>query len=317
MTPYGQADTTPANDLRIQNLAARADSVLARGISVVGTAGDDTLTGTAFNDRILGGVGNDTIVNGAGDDILLGGQSAAGRGTDTLVFHSSFASVTVTETGGLTLISGPEGNDRVGGFERYQFTDATIVVDDGSPLVDDLYYLSRNQDVFRAGVDADTHYATFGAREDRDPNAFFSTAGYAAANGDVRAAGAGSLQHYDKIGWKEGRDPGARFDTEFYLAANPDVKAAGVDPLRHYIEFGQAEGRRSTTRSDAAATSAADSTRSTTSSPIPTSPKRPRRRGPARASPSRRTTSSSTAGARVVTRTRPSTPRATSPPMPT
>lgn len=243
ITPYGQADTTPANDLRIQNLGVRADSVLARGISVVGTNGDDTFTGTNFSDRIFGGAGNDVIVNGAGDDIFLGGQDATGRGVDTLVFHSSFTSVTITEAGGLTLVSGPEGSDRVGGFERYLFNDATIVVDDGNPLVDDLYYLSRNQDVFRAGMDADTHYEMYGAQEGRNPNAFFSTSGYLAANPDVRAAGINPLKHYDQHGWKEGRDPGASFDNESYLAANPDVKAAGIDPLKHYIEYGQAEGR--------------------------------------------------------------------------
>ncbi|GBU17798.1 MULTISPECIES: ExeM/NucH family extracellular endonuclease [Methylobacterium] len=243
VTPYGQADTTPAGDTRIQNIAARADTVLAHGISRTGTSGADVLQGTDFADRLIGGAGNDTIFNSPGNDILLGGQDNPGRGTDTLVFNSSFASITVSEDGGLTLIRGPEGNDRVGGFERYLFSDATIVTDDGGPLVDDLFYLSRNPDVFRAGVDADTHYAEHGWREGRDPNAFFSTAGYLAANPDVRAAGVNPLTHYDAHGWREGRDPGALFDNEAYLAANPDVRAAGIDPLRHYIEYGQAEGR--------------------------------------------------------------------------
>ncbi|MCP1558858.1 UNVERIFIED_ORG: hypothetical protein J2W75_002325 [Methylorubrum zatmanii] len=115
---------------------------------------------------------------------------------------------------------------------------------DGSPLVDDLFYLSRNSDVAAAGVDADTHYAEFGFREGRDPNAFFSTTGYLAANPDVRAMGVNPLTHYDQFGFREGRDPGANFDNEFYYAANPDVRTAGVDPLTHYLAFGQAEGRK-------------------------------------------------------------------------
>ena len=243
VTPYGQADAGPAADTRIQNLALRSDGVLARGVNLTGTDGNDTLRGTAFADRIFGGAGDDVIFNSAGDDILMGGANLAGRGTDTLVFNSAFSAVTVSEVGGRTVITGPEGRDIVGGFERYQFTDTTITADDGNPLVDDLFYLATNRDVFRAGVDADTHYAEFGVREGRDPNPYFSTSGYLAANPDVREAGMNPVQHYQQFGWREGRDPGAGFDNEFYLTANRDVRAAGIDPLKHYIEFGRDEGR--------------------------------------------------------------------------
>ncbi|CAO4137061.1 ExeM/NucH family extracellular endonuclease [Methylorubrum extorquens] len=238
VTPFAQSDTAPAADARIQNLAARSDSVLARGVSRTGADGHDVLQGTPFADRLFGGAGDDIIVNSAGNDFLSGG-----RGNDTLVFNTSFASVTVTEAGSLTAITGPDGRDLVSGFERYLFSDATIVVNDGQPLVDDLFYLSRNKDVFQAGQDADAHYAQYGAREGRDPNAFFSTKGYLAANPEVRASGANPLDQYEQAGWKEGRDPGVRFDNEFYLAANPDVKAAGLNPLAHYLANGQAEGR--------------------------------------------------------------------------
>ena len=241
--PFAEADTGPAADTRIQNLAARADTVLQNGVSRTGTSGNDILEGTAFNDRLLGGAGDDVIRNSAGDDILIGGQTGSDPGNDTLVFNTSFASVTVEQAGGFTVITGPEGRDLVAGFEQYRFSDATIVVADGQPLVDDLFYLSRNKDVFQAGQDADAHYAAYGASEGRDPNAFFSTTGYLAANPEVRNSGLNPLQHYDQRGWKEGRDPGAGFDNEFYLATNADVKAAGIDPLKHYLEYGQNEGR--------------------------------------------------------------------------
>ncbi|MGE7416082.1 ExeM/NucH family extracellular endonuclease, partial [Methylobacterium tarhaniae] len=244
-TPYGTPDTTPAGDTRIQNLAARGDTVLNRGVVRNGTDGNDTLTGTALDDLITGGPGDDTIVNSAGNDILVGGRNADGSsGTDTLVFNSRLADTAVTRDGAYTLIVGPEGQDRVTGFERYQFTDATVVTADGSPLVDDLFYLANNKDVLAAGQDADAHYAAYGWKEGRDPNALFSTSGYLAANADMRAAGLDPLQHYDQSGWKEGRDPSAAFDNELYLARNPDVKAAGIDPLAHYIAYGQAEGRQ-------------------------------------------------------------------------
>src|SRR5215207_9770275 len=86
---------------------------------------------------------------------------------------------------------------------------------DNNPTVDDLFYALGNLDVSAAGVDPDAHYANFGWREGRDPNAFFSTVGYLAANPDVKAAGINPLDHYNQFGWKEGRDPGANFDTSF------------------------------------------------------------------------------------------------------
>nr|WP_246101929.1 5'-nucleotidase C-terminal domain-containing protein [Methylobacterium terricola] len=243
-TPYGTADTPPASDTRIQNLAARSDTVLARGVVRTGTDGSDTLSGTAFDDIISGGAGDDTVVASPGHDILLGGRNADGStGTDTLVLHSRLADATVTRDGAYALIVGPEGEGRVTGFERYVFTDATVVTADGSPLVDDLYYLASNKDVLAAGWDADAHYAADGWKEGRDPSALFSTTGYLAANPDVRAANVNPLAQYDQAGWKQGRDPSARFDTELYLARNADVRAAGIDPLKHYIEYGQGEGR--------------------------------------------------------------------------
>ncbi len=243
VTPYGTADTGPAGDLRIQNLSARADTVFQRGVVKTGTDGGDTLQGTAFGDLLQGGAGDDIIFNSLGDDILMGGGRAGAVGNDTLIFQSRLADAQVTQDGNLTIVTGPEGRDTIGGFERILFSDTTIVLNDGNPLVNDLYYLARYKDVLASGMDADDHFAEFGAREGRDPNAFFSTKSYLAANPDVAASGANPLTQYAQTGWKEGRDPGAAFDNEAYLARNPDVKAAGVNPLAHYLEFGQAEGR--------------------------------------------------------------------------
>jgi 2',3'-cyclic-nucleotide 2'-phosphodiesterase (5'-nucleotidase family) len=243
-TPYGTADTGPAGDLRIQNLAARADTVFQHGVLKNGTSGADTLRGTAFSDILNGGAGDDIIYNSAGDDILTGGAGPGGATqNDTLIFATALADAGVFQAGNFTIVTGPEGRDAINGFERIQFSDTTVVLDDGNRLVDDLFYLARNKDVLAARQDADTHYATFGAAEGRDPNAFFSTKGYLDTYTDVAKAGLNPLTHYDTYGWKEGRDPGVNFDTQFYLARNTDVKAAGIDPLTHYLEYGQAEGR--------------------------------------------------------------------------
>ncbi|WP_264048154.1 ExeM/NucH family extracellular endonuclease [Methylobacterium flocculans] len=243
-TPYGTADTGPAGDLRIQNLAARTDAVLQRGVANTGADGADTLRGTAFSDVLKGGAGDDIIYNSLGDDILIGGSGPGGANqNDTLIFATALADAQVTQAGGFTIVTGPEGRDAISGFERIQFSDTTVVLDDGNRLVDDLFYLARNKDVLAAGQDADAHYAAYGAAEGRDPNAYFSTKGYLATYTDVAKAGLNPLSHYDADGWKEGRDPGVNFDTQFYLARNTDVKAAGLDPLTHYLEYGQAEGR--------------------------------------------------------------------------
>ena len=243
-TPYGTLDTNPAGDLRIQNLAARTDTVLQRGVAKTGTEGIDTLQGTAFSDILNGGAGNDIIYNSAGDDILIGGAGPGGATqNDTLIFSTALADAQVSQAGNFTIITGPEGRDAVSGFERILFSDTTVVLNDGNRLVDDLFYLARNKDVLAAGQDADAHYAAYGASEGRDPNALFSTKGYLATYTDVAKAGLNPLNHYDTYGWKEGRDPSANFDTQFYLARNADVKAAGIDPLTHYLEYGQAEGR--------------------------------------------------------------------------
>ena len=124
------------------------------------------------------------------------------------------------------------------------FTDGSVKISDGNPLVNNIYYDSHNNDVFSAQLDPDQHYAQYGWHEGRDPNAFFSTNGYLAANHDVAATGLNPLAQYDQSGWKQGRDPSANFDNELYLKNNPDVAQAGLDPLAHYLQYGQAEGRQ-------------------------------------------------------------------------
>lgn len=74
-------------------------------------------------------------------------------------------------------------------------------------------------------------------------NAFFDQSYYLSANPDVQAAGVDAESHFQSYGWQEGRNPSARFDLAYYLAGNPDVRAAGINPLDHFLNFGAAEGR--------------------------------------------------------------------------
>jgi Ca2+-binding RTX toxin-like protein len=216
----------------------------------IGSAGAETANGDDGNDRLIGGKGNDVLNGGAGDDSLVGGGDndtlIGGAGDDTAEFNVDLGSVKSFFQGGTLFIESAEGRDALTGIEHIVFLDGKIDVGavlDGNPLVDDLFYLGQNKDVWAAGIDADTHYNMVGFREGRDPNAFFDVSGYLAVNKDV-PAGMDPLAHYDQFGWRQGRDPSADFDTKLYLVHNPDVAAAGMNPLLHYLQFGRAEGRQ-------------------------------------------------------------------------
>ncbi len=216
----------------IENLA------LTNSGSAVGNALDNVITGVGGN-AISAGAGADTVVSTGARNVLDGGQ-----GDDTAVLDFKLADSSFTFVNGVTTLRTSAVSDQVRGFEHFEFSDVHVDRADGSPLVDDLFYLASYKDVLRSGSDPDTHFGAFGIREGRDPDALFSTKGYLAANPDVQAAGADPLRQFDEYGWKEGRDPSAKFDVELYLKNAPDVRAAGVDPLAHYLQFGEAEGRQ-------------------------------------------------------------------------
>jgi len=178
----------------------------------------------------------------ATEDGLQESINGAG-GDDTVVFSHNFYDYTVRDFGTKIVVAGSSGVHTLTSVEHLQFADATITPEDGNPLFDTVYYLSRNSDVFHAGVNALDHFNTFGWHEGRNPNTYFDTAGYLSHYADVAAAGINPLQHYEQFGWKEGRDPSASFDTLGYLAANPDVAAAHVNPLDHFLNSGIYEGR--------------------------------------------------------------------------
>lgn len=67
---------------------------------------------------------------------------------------------------------------------------------------------------------------------------------YLINNIDVRDAGIDALTHFCSFGWMEHRNPNEKFDLKYYLEANEDVKNANINPLVHYIRFGQNEGRK-------------------------------------------------------------------------
>jgi hypothetical protein len=184
-----------------------------------------------------GTAGDDNIVAQAGHAIV------AGTGSDTLTLGFALTDATVTFAGNSVLIESGSNHVVANGVETFVFTDGTVQNNDGSPLVDDLFYYSRNHDVWLAHVDADAHYNASGWHEGRDPNAFFSTNFYFLLNPDVQAAGINPLGHYDAVGWQEGRIGSIDFNGTQYRAVNGDVAAANIDPLAHFLGSGAQEGR--------------------------------------------------------------------------
>ena len=198
--------------------------------------------------RSLDGDGTSEVIH-ATEDGLEETINGAG-GDDTVVFSHNFYDYTVRDFGTKIMVAGSSGVHTLNSIEHLQFADGDDHAgEDGNPLFDTVYYLSRNSDVFHAGVNALDHFNTFGWHEGRNPNQFFSVTGYLGANPDVAAANVNPLDHYHLSGWHEGRDPSANFDTTLYLLHNPDVAAAGVDPLAHYLQFGMAEGRATSRQS--------------------------------------------------------------------
>nr|WP_280176356.1 Ig-like domain-containing protein [Methylorubrum populi] len=173
-------------------------------------------------------------------DISLGGQKPQASAD----FAFAFTEARVALVGEALTLVGPDGVTRdISGIDTLRFTDGEIQNNDGHHVVDDVFYYANNLDVWRAQVDADTHYETYGWKEGRDPNAYFHTREYLAENPDVAAADINPLEHYVTYGEREGRSPSPNFSAEAYLHRNSDVAAQGINALAHYLTYGQEEGR--------------------------------------------------------------------------
>ena len=142
-TAYDQADTTQAGDLRIQNQAARTDTVLdAQAIVANGGSSDDTLTGAALDDVLAGNGGDDTLFGYGGNDLLRGGggndKLYGGPGRDTLLGGSGDDLLDGGEQDdqleggrGSDMLSGGAGSDQY----SYEFGDGsdTVTEKSGTP----------------------------------------------------------------------------------------------------------------------------------------------------------------------------------------
>ncbi len=233
-------------DLRAATLV-NGDPIAGGALSrASGIFGGFTIANGVVIENAVGGSGNDTLIGNAADNFFDGragdDRLDGGDGNDTAFFSGPRAAYTVTDLGGSFSVVGPTGTDTLFSIEHLQFSDGTLTPRDYAVLFDTAFYLSHNADVLQAGINAFDHFVTFGWREGRDANEFFSTNFYLGVNPDARAS-VNPLSHYHATGWKNGYDPGPNFDIGLYLSHNPDVAAAGIDPLEHYLHSGRAEGR--------------------------------------------------------------------------
>ncbi|GAA4400638.1 hypothetical protein [Quisquiliibacterium transsilvanicum] len=93
--------------------------LLAGADQIYGGASSDVLQGLAGDDLLMGGGGNDTMAGGSGADIAVWSGTAA----DHRLAYG-------TGAWGVTDRSGAEGADVVWGFERLQFQDRTVIVEE-------------------------------------------------------------------------------------------------------------------------------------------------------------------------------------------
>ncbi|MEL7071005.1 MAG: choice-of-anchor I family protein [Cyanobacteria bacterium J06581_3] len=139
-TPFDKADTGRAEDMRIQNLAFREDTVLdgvvpVEGEEIVGGNESEELIGTEGDDTIAGLGGDDVIRGTGGDDVLRGdGNSRAANAGG--------------RSSGDDIIFGGAGNDRIGG----KLGDDQLFGETG----DDTLYGDAGDDLLRGGLGNDT-----------------------------------------------------------------------------------------------------------------------------------------------------------------
>jgi Ca2+-binding RTX toxin-like protein len=125
-----------------------------KGIDEIdGGAGNDTIIGTDGNDNIDGNRGDDTLAGGRGDDHLDGGA-----GNDTLVLSGSREEYKITQNSDSSFsisdtVADRDGTDSIENFEKVQFGEQTLSVDElMNPVAEDdgLLEAFSGEDLFYA-----------------------------------------------------------------------------------------------------------------------------------------------------------------------
>ena len=185
-----------ASKFQFGNLEADGVISYGGGLSVTGSAGDDTLYGSAANDTLNGGAGNDLIIGLRGDDRLEGGNGndwlKGGAGTENM------------------LVGGP-GNDTLDGaggesYASYAAAPAGVqasllagTASDGQGGTDTLVALSGIEGTLEhsdrlEGDDDDNGFATLRGNDSVDGRGGFDTVYYDYDAGEIRGAISANLE---------------------------------------------------------------------------------------------------------------------------
>lgn len=112
--PQRPFDQPPIAELRFADGSSLTyGELLALGLEVAGTDGDDAMPGTGLNDSLLGLAGNDVLNGAAGDDALSGGEGddvlnggagsdvlSGGAGSDTYEYNAGSGTDTFVDADG-------------------------------------------------------------------------------------------------------------------------------------------------------------------------------------------------------------------------
>ena len=171
-TPFGEAETAPADDTRIQNLAFREDTVLdsitTEDLVLFGDRGDNELVGDFGDDALFGRSGDDTLFGAAGDDFLDGGsgddEMDGGIGSDTMfgrrgddTMRGDSGDDDMFGNGGDDILLGGDGNDFLDGGSGDDEMDGGIG--------NDTMFGRRGDDKMEGGSGDDTMFGDSGDDE--------------------------------------------------------------------------------------------------------------------------------------------------------
>jgi GT2 family glycosyltransferase len=127
---------------------------------------------------------------------------------------------------------------------------SSLVASKFSTLFDREWYLSKNPEVKKTGMDPLQHYLRHGAREGRNPHPLFKTKWYLSQKPELTNIGLTPLEHYVSRGAREGRSPHPEFDSQFYIKNHPECVIGEMTPLAHYLTVGWRLGYRPNPRFD-------------------------------------------------------------------
>ncbi len=155
----GAADQTTGDGATVQNFSNVDASLLASGVSLTGSAGDNIIRGGSGADTIVGAGGADTIDSGAGNDsvTVIGAEASidGGAGTDTLVL---LAGTTIT-TANFAVSSGLDqttgDSTLVANFENLTATAVSTALNVTGSASANSFNTGSGNDTIRGGSGAD------------------------------------------------------------------------------------------------------------------------------------------------------------------